>query len=208
LTQVYDPTVLTTAPIDLDRSPAGVCYSKAVTRGGPLPKDALDHLDALYRVARQLTGNDADAEDLLQETYTRAVASAASFAPDTNLRAWLFRILRNAHIDAYRRARANPARGALADDDLSGIDVPAQEPLRGDAGLERIRGAVAANIEAALASLGLDGRTIILLDLEGFTESELADVLGCAIGTVKSRLSRARALLRDRLKDYRSEGGS
>ena len=167
-----------------------------------LPRTALDHLDALYRVARSLTGRDDDAEDLVQETYARATAGWAQFAAGTNLRAWLFRILRNAFIDAYRRARTNPVRGRLEDDLASDDTTTSREPLRGDAELERLRGVVTADIEAALASLSVDARAIILLDLEGFTETELAETLGCAVGTVKSRLARARAILRDRLSDY------
>jgi RNA polymerase sigma-70 factor, ECF subfamily len=182
-----------------------VCYPRAVAgRSVPsLPRSALDHLDALYRVARRLTGRDDDAEDLVQETFVRALAGWSSFTADTNLRAWLFRILRNAHIDSYRRAQANPVRGSVGDDPDTADSFAAREPLRGDAELERLRGAVAADIEAALASLTVDARTIILLDLEGFSGEELAEILGCAVGTIKSRLSRARENLRERLQDYR-----
>jgi RNA polymerase sigma-70 factor, ECF subfamily len=182
-----------------------VCYPVAVAGRSvaSLPRSALDHLDALYRVARRLTGRDDDAEDLVQETYTRALAAWSSFAADTNLRAWLFRILRNAHVDSYRRARTNPVRGTLGDD-LDVVDsLSSREPLRGDAELERLRGVVAVDIEAALASLTVDARTIILLDLEGFSGEELAEILGCAVGTVKSRLSRARECLREQLRDYK-----
>src|SRR3984885_7652571 len=155
-------------------------------------------------VARNLTGRDSDAEDLVQETYTRAIATGAQFTTGTNLRAWLFRILRNAHIDAYRRARTSPVLGGFEDDFAADTTTSASEPLRGDAELERLRGIVTTDIEAALASLSVDARAIILLDLEGFTETELAETLGCAVGTVKSRLARGRGVLRQRLRDYGS----
>jgi len=184
---------------------AKVWYPEAVEKKAvTLPQAALDHLDALYRVARNLTGRDSDAEDLVQETYTRAIAAAAQFTTGTNLRAWLFRILRNAHIDAYRRTRTNPVDGGFEDEFAAERATSASEPLRGDAELERLRGVVTTDIEAALASLSVDARAIILLDLEGFTETELAETLGCAVGTVKSRLARARGTLRERLRDYGS----
>jgi RNA polymerase sigma-70 factor (ECF subfamily) len=179
---------------------APVWYPKAVQKETPTLPGALDHIDALYRVARNLTGRDSDAEDLVQETYTRAIAARAQFTAGTNVRAWLFRILRNAYIDAYRRARKSALREGF-DDDLTPTPA-AQEPLRGDAELERLRSVVTTDIEAALASLNADSRAIILLDLEGFSETELAETFGCALGTVKSRLARARAILRERLSDY------
>jgi RNA polymerase sigma-70 factor (ECF subfamily) len=182
-----------------------VWYPEAVKKENvTLPRAALDHLDALYRVARNLTGRDSDAEDLVQETYTRAIAAEAQFTTGTNLRAWLFRILRNAHIDSYRRARANPVHGGFEDEFAAETTTASSEPLRGDEELERLRGVVTTDIEVALASLSVDARAIILLDLEGFTETELAETLGCAVGTVKSRLARARGILRERLRDYGS----
>jgi RNA polymerase sigma-70 factor (ECF subfamily) len=198
------PQHLSVVPEPSARSP-GLWYPEHVgSEPAALLPLALDHLDALYRVARHLTGRDEDAEDLVQETYSRALAARRQFTTGTNLRAWLFRILRNAHIDAYRRARRNPVQGGLETEAAADDSAEVREPLRGDGELERLREVVTADIEAALASLGVDARTIILLDLEGFTETELAEALGCAVGTVKSRLARARAALRERLGDYRS----
>ena len=189
---------------------AEVCYlvdtmppdERAAPRVAPLASAALEHVDALFRVARHLTGRDGDAEDLVQETFARALGSQSQFAPGTNLRAWLFRILRNCHIDAYRRARRSPVRAAISDDDGPDVATPAHDPLRGDEELDRLRGLVAEDIEAALASLSIDARAVVLLDLEGLTESELALAMDCSVGTIKSRLSRARAVLRKRLSDY------
>jgi len=166
---------------------------------------ALAQADALYRLARHLVGKGAqnEAEDLVQETYERALGARDHFVPGTNVRAWLFRILRNAHIDQCRRRRTNPV--TLADPaQLDEASTP-DEPLRGDRELDQLRRVVAEDIEAALATLTADARTIVLLDHEGFTETELAEVLGCALGTVKSRLARARAALRVRLSDYARE---
>jgi RNA polymerase sigma-70 factor (ECF subfamily) len=160
---------------------------------------SLAHLDALYNHARHLTGSDADADELVQETYARALARADSFVGG-NLKAWLFKILRNTFVDGYRR-RQHAAHTPAADAGLS--DGAAEEPtLLDDAELGRLRRVVGSEIEAALASVAPEARAIILLEVEGFTEPEIAEVLDCPVGTVKSRLSRARALLREKLKDY------
>jgi RNA polymerase sigma-70 factor (ECF subfamily) len=170
-----------------------------------LGEAAIAHLDALYNHARYLTGADAEAEELVQETYARALARGDSFVGG-NLKAWLFKILRNTFVDGYRR-RQHAAHTGVADGDLG--EPAAEEPtLRDDAELGRLRRVVGAEIEAALASIAPEARAIILLEVEGFGEAEIAEVLDCPVGTVKSRLSRARALLRTKLKDYaRSSNG-
>jgi RNA polymerase sigma-70 factor (ECF subfamily) len=175
---------------------------RVLWRTGPTtPSAALEHLDALYRLARHLTRSDSDAEDLVQETYARALGARNQFVAGTNLRAWIFRILRNAYID-YRRAQKSPSLGGLEDDERLDIAGASREVLRGDGELDRLRTVVARDIETALAALSVDARTAILLDLEGLTEGELAEVLGCSVGTIKSRLFRAQATLRERLRDY------
>jgi RNA polymerase sigma-70 factor, ECF subfamily len=184
-------------------SDAIICYPKAAMGksalyGRPLAEAALEHVDALYRLARRLTTSSAMADDLIQETYARALGAAQSFEPGTNLRAWLFRILRNAHIDAQRRLQSSPVDMGL-NEEASSETV---DPLRGDGELDLLKRIVSSDIERALQRLAPDARTIILLELEGFTESELSDVLGCALGTIKSRLARARATLRKHLCDY------
>jgi len=167
-----------------------------------LGREALAYADTLYNLARYLTGNQSDAEDLVQETYARALTGASQFTPGTNLKAWLFRILRNAFISVYRRQRRNPTVGGLDTVDPTAQGPAREEWLQDDLELERLRKTVGEEIERALLSLSEEARTVILLDLEGLTEVEVAQVVGCAVGTVRSRLSRARAALRLLLKDY------
>ena len=169
---------------------------RGVEDEGPLGERALRHVDALYNFARYLTGNPAEADDLVQETYARALEAADRFVPGSNLKAWLFRILRNYFIDGFRRRGRDPAVAGLERlPPAAESEPPAQ-----------MRAVVAAEVEAALMALPEDSRTVVLLDLEGLSEVEVAEVMDCAVGTVKSRLHRARAALRQRLADYaRSE---
>ena len=167
---------------------------------GTLGQEALAYADVLHNLARYLTGNDTDADDLVQETYARALQAAGQFTPGTNLKAWLFRILRNTFISRYRRSRNNPVVSGF---ETVASTVAAEEPwFLDDVELDRLRKVVGAEIEAALMALSEDARTVVLLDLDGLTDQEMADVMGCAPGTVKSRLARARAALRRSLRDY------
>ncbi|HVP28824.1 MAG TPA: sigma-70 family RNA polymerase sigma factor [Myxococcota bacterium] len=159
-------------------------------------RQALAHADALYNFARWLARDPAEAEDLVQEAYSRALGAARNFEPGTNLKAWLMRILRNAFIDRRRRSQRE-----VYVDDLD-ADGEVAEPVPGELQLDQIRALVAEDVSAAVRALPEPFRTVVLLDLEGMTEAEVASVLGCATGTVKSRLSRARAVLRDRLAAY------
>ena len=164
----------------------------------PFADQLLEQAGALYNFARYLCRDAAQAEDLMQDAFARALDAEGSFVAGSNLKAWLFRILRNSYLDGRRRERRNPV--SLRDDE----DEPATAEvwLRGDVEIDRLRGLVARDIEAALARLSEDARAVVLLDLEGFTETELAGVLDVAVGTVKSRLARARAVLREALQEY------
>jgi RNA polymerase sigma-70 factor, ECF subfamily len=183
---------------------AASCYAERVpSSADSLPRDALRHIDALYGFARHLSRSPAVAEDLVQETFARALAAKTQFVTGTNLKAWLFKILRNLHVDGLRRQGKNPVVDAGEPNEAVWTRERDVELLRGDAELEALRNLVAQDIDAALATLSSDARAIVLLDFEGFMEAELAEILGCAVGTVKSRLARARATLRERLAEYR-----
>jgi RNA polymerase sigma-70 factor (ECF subfamily) len=194
---------LETAPEAL--RPAGKSwYGSRMQRGErarPFGDELLAHADALYHFARNLTRADDAARELVQDTFVRALGAQGSFVAGSNLKAWLFRILHNAFVDRHRRTSKSPLE--LRDDTLDGAPEDAGDVwLRGDIELERLRRLVADDIRAALAELSLEARTVILLDVEGFTETEIARVMDSAIGTVKSRLIRARAKLRVLLGDY------
>ncbi len=173
---------------------------KVAERQPGFTEQALANADALYNFARWLAGDRGEAEDLVQETYLRAMAAAPRFEPGTNLKAWLFRILRNTFIDQRRKRQHDPSElGVHLEETFSGNG----NGLAGDLGLDQLRALEAHEVAEAVHDLPEQHRTVILLDLEGMTEVEVAEVLGCAVGTVKSRLARARAELRVRLKEYR-----
>jgi RNA polymerase sigma-70 factor (ECF subfamily) len=163
--------------------------------GASLAEQALAHVDELYGLARHLCASTSDAEDIVQETYARALGGVARLAPGSNLRAWLFRILRNCFIDQARRKKIVLE---IADEGVA--DHPTHE-VWDTAALDQLRYLAAADLERALATLSVELRFIVLLDAQGFHEAEIAEIARCAPGTVKSRLSRARARLRAVLQE-------
>jgi RNA polymerase sigma-70 factor (ECF subfamily) len=160
-------------------------------------QQALGYLDALYSFALRLTKRPPDADDLVQETYLRAFRFAHRFEPGTHLRAWLFQILRNTFLTFYRREAHQPVLVDPGPDD--GAEDAWPGPGRGSTV------ATTLDLERALADLPEDFRSVLLLaDLEGFALGEIAQVMDIPVGTVKSRLFRARRLVRKRLADYRA----
>jgi RNA polymerase sigma-70 factor (ECF subfamily) len=164
-------------------------------------EQTLAHLAPLYNFALYLTRRPPDAEDLVQETYLRAFRFAHRFEPGTHLRAWLFQILRNTFLTFYRRASRE-----LAVLDKEGVDGP-EEARDADASATPAAAAgTSVDLGRAIRQLPEEFRTVLLLaDLEGFTLGEIGDIMDTPVGTVKSRLFRARRLLRRRLADYRAE---
>jgi RNA polymerase sigma-70 factor (ECF subfamily) len=164
-------------------------------------QEALELLGPLYRFARWLAGSDAEARDLAQDTMVLALRARAQFTPGTNLRAWLFRIARNRHLDLRLKQRREQVVGPDAPDPGDQADDPA--PFFGDQELGRLQGLVRGDIARALAALPEPYRTaIVLADVEGWTWEEVAGILGVPIGTVQSRVFRGRRALRVLLKDY------
>jgi RNA polymerase sigma-70 factor (ECF subfamily) len=173
--------------------------------------EALRHLDALYRTALRMTRSEADAEDLVQETYIRAFRFRDQFTLGTNMKAWLFRILTNTFINIYRRKTAQPEVT-----DLEGIDefslyrrmaddrAASTSP---DPEAELLNSVVDTEVTDALEELPEKFRTTVLLDVEGFSYKEIAEMVGIPIGTVMSRLHRGRKFLQKRLYDLARERG-
>jgi RNA polymerase sigma-70 factor (ECF subfamily) len=164
-------------------------------------REALAHADALHDFAYHLSGNPTEADDLVQETYARALGAAEQFVLGSNLKAWLFRILQHLFIDDYRRQRARQTEGGL--DTTDAVPPAGAQPAQDELGQRQLTEVVGHEIEAALMKLAPDARLAVLLDLQGFDEAEMATLLDCPPGTVKSRLFRARATLRDLLREHR-----
>ncbi|MUL82152.1 MULTISPECIES: sigma-70 family RNA polymerase sigma factor [unclassified Mycolicibacterium] len=171
---------------------------------------ALPCMQQLERHARRLTGNRYDAEDLVQETFLRAYRSFHTFQDGTNMRAWLFRIMRNAWISAYRSRRLGPTEqlcGELTDGQLSIMSSSAPASLR-SAEIEALEALQDNEITEALESIPAVNRMVVYYaDVAGYQYREIASLMGTPVGTVMSRLARGRRRLRGLLVDVARERG-
>ena len=161
-------------------------------------RQALEHLNALYNLAVYLTRNGSEAEDLVQETYLRAFRFSHRFQPGTNLRAWMFQILRNTFLTFYRHREREPAFLDEGDLDTDKETMFHDAPDKHGASVE-----AETDLGRALARLPEEFRTVLILaEVEGLSLEEVAQIMGCPVGTVKSRIFRAKERLRGFLKDY------
>lgn len=171
---------------------------------------ALPFLDGLYNMGYRLTRNAEDAEDLVQETYFKAYKHYDKFQEGTNLKAWLFRILRNTFINGYRKKQNQPPQSAFSEIEESFESLVSQEPGREIKNPEEeiLSGVIDGDVQEALNTLREDYRMVIhLVDLEGFSYKEAAEILDVPVGTVMSRLYRGRRLLERVLLDYARNHG-
>lgn len=168
----------------------------------------MPHIDSMYNFAYRLTMDEDEAKDLVQDTYLKAFRFISSFQRGTNAKAWLFRILKNSFINDYRKKSKEPAKLDYQEVETFYNSDEADADLTIDLRVETVQDMIGDEIANALNSLAVDFKAVIILcDIEGFTYEEMAKILDIPIGTVRSRLHRARNLLKEKLKDYAQSMG-
>ena len=154
----------------------------------------VENLDGLYGYAMVLTRNHAEAEDLVQETFVRAIQAMGRLQTGSNVRGWLFTIMRNVWLNLLRKSRNGPQLVEIGDGDGVGSSVAEPSKNSHDLYVSKVE---AQEVRAAIQELSVEFREIIVLrEYEELSYQEIASVLDCPVGTVMSRLGRARAKLR------------
>jgi RNA polymerase sigma-70 factor (ECF subfamily) len=162
----------------------------------------------MYNFAYRLTLDSDDAKDLLQDTYLKAYRFIDSFQQGTNAKAWLFRILKNSFINDYRKKSKEPSKVDYQEVESFYNSEEVDRQITPDLRVEALQDMIGDEISEALNSLDVDFKTVIILaDLEEFKYDEMAKILDIPIGTVRSRLHRARNLLKERLSEYAKKMG-
>ena len=169
-----------------------------VTADGVWAEDALRaNAMSLYPAAFRITGNAPDAEDLVQETFAKALAASGRFQPGTNLNAWLRRIMINTFISGYRKKRAEPP---FVSGEAIGSWLLCAQSRDGSAEDQVVGRLLDADLSAALRALSVRHRTVLYLaGLEGLGYQQISALTGIPLGSVKSCLHRARCRLRAEL---------
>lgn len=166
------------------------------------------HVDSMYNFAYRLTFDGDDAKDLVQDTYLKAFRFINSFERGTNAKAWLFRILKNSFINDFRKKSKQPAKVDYNEVEQFYNSDDAGANITTDLRVETVQDMIGDEISGALNAIPVDFRTVIILsDLEGFTYEEMSKILDIPIGTVRSRLHRARNMLKEKLVTYAKEMG-
>ena len=166
-------------------------------------KEAVPHLDVVYNFALRMTGDEDDADDLVQETYLKAFRFFDKFEKGTNCKAWLFRILKNSFINDYRKTTKEPKKVDYDDVQNFYENIKADEVETQHYEEDAFSNLLDDEISKAISELPEDFRTVVILsDIEGFTYEEIADFVDIPVGTVRSRLHRARKMLYVQLFDY------
>jgi RNA polymerase sigma-70 factor (ECF subfamily) len=165
----------------------------------------LPYRDQLFKTALRLARSAEDAEDLLQETYLKAYRHYASFSPGTNLKAWLFKILKNTFINEYRKRKQLPAQVDFAEfeETFESVVLPTAATATRTPEEELLESTLDGEVRRALSGLPHNYKVVVLLaDIEGYAYKEIADILAIPVGTVMSRLYRGRRLLEGALLSY------
>ncbi|MBK7358184.1 MAG: sigma-70 family RNA polymerase sigma factor [Saprospiraceae bacterium] len=171
-------------------------------------KEFLPHLEALHSFAFHLCYNEEDADDLVQETFLKAFRFIDKFEEGTNAKAWLFKILKNAYINQYRKESKRPARVDYEDVAVYNEEEEGQVSGYYDLREDVFEKMIGDEVSTALNLLPEEFRTVILLcDIEGFSYEEISKIIDIPIGTVRSRLFRARNMLKEKLVKYASSIG-
>jgi RNA polymerase sigma-70 factor, ECF subfamily len=165
----------------------------------------LPYREQLYKTAVRLTRSAEDAEDLVQETYLKAYRHYSSFRPGTNLKAWLFKILKNTFINEYRRRKQVPPQVDFADleETFESVLATSERGAPRTPEDELLEASLDSEVRRALAALPHNYKVVVLLaDIEGYAYKEIADILAIPVGTVMSRLYRGRRLLERALLSF------
>lgn len=171
-------------------------------------EEFLPLIDSMYNFGYRLTLDEADAKDLVQDTYLKAYRFIESFQQGTNAKAWLFRILKNSFINNFRKKSKEPSKVDYQEVETYYNSDEVDEKITTDLRVDSLQDMIGDEVSVALNSLAVDFRTVIILcDLEGFTYEEMAKILDIPIGTVRSRLHRARNLLKEKLMSYAKSMG-